>query len=84
MNNGVVLTASAVKVSSFSFGSGTFNLNIQSYTGHTYQFQYTTTLNPNAWTNVGGPSLGTGGILTFTNSPGASVQGAWYRVLVGP
>jgi len=84
VNNGIVLDASAVKLKAASYTAGIFSVSIQSYSGHTYQFQYSPTLNAGSWTSLGAPASGTGAILSFTDLPGASVKAGFYRVLVGP
>ena len=82
VNNGVVLTASAVKVTSFSLASDTFTLNIQSYTGHTYQLQKSTNLS--IWQNVGAAQAGATGYALVMSDTNAAAAGTFYRIGVGP
>ena len=82
VNNGVVLTAGAAKVSSFSLASGTFTLNIQSYTGHTYQLQKSTNLS--TWQNVGAAQAGATGSALVLSDKDAAAAGTFYRIGVGP
>ena len=84
LNNGIVLDASAVKVNSTSYASGTFTVSIQSYAGHTYQLQFSLNPGSGTWINLGPPASGTGGLLSFPDSPGSSESAGFYRVLVYP
>ncbi len=85
VNNGVVLTASSVKVPSITVSSGTVQLVVQSYVGHNFQLQWKSSLDPAViWQNLGAAQTGTGGNLTFTDSGGLSNGLGFYRILVSP
>ena len=82
VNNGTVLNASVVKVKTIALAGGTVTVTIQSYTGHNYQLQSTTSLTTGTWQNAGLPQVGaTGTVLTFTSPAGT---GSFYRVSVLP
>jgi autotransporter-associated beta strand protein/adhesin HecA-like repeat protein len=81
VNEGVILDSSNVKVASASRLNG-FTVTIQSYTGHNYRLQRSTTMN-GAWTDVGAAQAGNGAVLTF-NDPAAGGGAAFYRVSVTP
>jgi autotransporter-associated beta strand protein len=84
VNNGTVLLASSVEqVSSFGVSGATATLQIQSYVGHNFQLQFTTTLG-SAWQNIGSAQTGTGSILTFTDPSYAANPMIFYRILVSP
>lgn len=94
MNNGVVLDKSAVKVKAVTkteaLVNGTekiiaaVNLTIDSYTGHTYQLQVSSSLAAGSFTNVGDPQPGsTGALLTFSD-PNANGALGFYRIIVDP
>ncbi len=82
INNGTVLLATNVVVTSFTKTSGTILLTIYGYDGHTYQLQRTATLNSANWQNVGPAQDGQGAPLTFTDTPGGGQN--FYRVSVSP
>jgi autotransporter-associated beta strand protein len=82
VNNGVVITADDVQVSAFSQGSGTYTLQIQSYAGHNYQLQRTTSLT-SSWQNVGSAVAGNGTVLNFTDSSPPTPP-VFYRIYVAP
>lgn len=84
VNNGVIITPGDVKVSSMDASGGNFSLTLQSYSGHNYQLQRTTSLAPASWQNINSPVAGTGSVLTLSHSGGVSGQQVFYRVLVSP
>jgi hypothetical protein len=57
-------------------------LNWPGVAGQTYQLEYKINLNDRAWTPVGSPVTGTGGMLTLTNSSGGSPQRFFHLRLV--
>lgn len=61
-------------------GSG-LNFNSTSQAGLSYQLEYQNDLNDPAWTPLGLPAAGTGGIMTFTNDITTQPQ-RFYRVVV--
>jgi len=86
VNNGIVLTASVVKVKNVAFaGTGGMTIAIQTFTGHTYQLQSESSLN-STWTNVTNnvtTQTNGSGVMTFTLTnvtPGSQ----FYRIQVGP
>ncbi|HJT81486.1 MAG TPA: autotransporter-associated beta strand repeat-containing protein [Chthoniobacterales bacterium] len=83
-NNGTIIDAAVVKTKSAAKASTTVTLTIDSFTGHSYRLQKsTTTPDGSAFTtNVGSPQQGsTGNVLTFTD-PGANEIRAFYRIAV--
>ncbi len=83
VNNGVVLDSRVVQVKSMSRTGGMMAVAIDSYTGHTYQFQRSASL-AGGFTNLGAPQSGmTDTVLTFQDASPAPSQG-FYRVQVDP
>ncbi len=82
INNGVVFTnENEVQISSITRLGSDITVRIQSVTNASYQLQITPSLTPAAWTNLGASQSGTGGVLTFTDSGGAtSGPGRLYQV----
>jgi hypothetical protein len=84
INNGVVIDSSSLRVKSVSLASGTMTLLIDSYTGHTYQLQRSTTPDAAGFANTGSTQDGaTGSTLTFTYGGVTGAQG-YFRVVVNP
>jgi autotransporter-associated beta strand protein len=86
VNNGLILDSSVVKVKTAQKSGTTFIITIDSYTGHTYQLQSSTSLDPNSFANVSGVAAqqgSTGNVLTFTD-PNATDARGFYRILVSP
>jgi autotransporter-associated beta strand protein len=82
-NNGTILTSSLVTVKQFSKSGTTFFVQIQSYSGHTYQLQRSTNLN--TWVAVGTAQSGvTGTTLTLSDTNAPATGGSFYRIAVGP
>ena len=79
-NNGTVLDAKSVRISQVSRSAQDFVIRIPSVLGHTYQLQYTASLTPANWTNIGLSQAGTGGVLTFTDPGGAANAQRFYRL----
>jgi autotransporter-associated beta strand protein len=82
VNEGVVLDSSKVSLESAQLTNG-FTVTIQSYAGHNYRLQRSTTLTSPTWTDIGAPQAGNGSILTF-NDPAAAGNAAFYRITVDP
>jgi hypothetical protein len=83
-NSGTVLDASSVVISSVARSNTDVIVKIQSYTGHTYQLEITPSLTPTNWTNSGTLQDGTGSMLSFTDTGGATNKpGRFYRIDVG-
>jgi alpha-L-rhamnosidase len=82
VNNGLVLDRSAVKIEFSAVQGPAFTVTIMGYQGHTYQLQYSTSLSPASWTNLGPPQPGNQAPLVLTNSI-AGGEG-FYRVAVDP
>ena len=86
VNNGVIIDSSVVKTKAVSFTGTALSVMIDSYTGHTYRLQTSTSPTANSFANVAGspPQQGaTGTVLTFTDSNVSGTSG-FYRILVGP
>jgi hypothetical protein len=84
VNNGVVLDSSAVKVADTQVSGADVVVSITGYAGHGYQLQRRASLTDGTWENVGTAQNGTGGVLTFTDTGGASAAQGFYRVVVSP
>ncbi|HVU38438.1 MAG TPA: polysaccharide lyase family protein [Opitutales bacterium] len=84
VNHGVVLDAGSVKVPGITAAGGTVQLVVQSYAGHDFQLQWSPSMNPANWQNIGAPQAGTGGNLTFTDSGGLTNGIGFYRIQVSP
>jgi hypothetical protein len=83
VNHGTVLDASSVKISEATTSGQDFDVQVPSVIGHTYQLQFTPSLTPTNWTNIGTTQSGTGGLLVFTDPGGATNSpGQFYRVRV--
>jgi hypothetical protein len=81
INHGTILTASSVEISAVSISGNNVDVQISSAQGHTYQLEETPSLTPTNWTDIGAPQAGTNGVLTFTDSGGATnVPGRFYRI----
>jgi rhamnogalacturonan endolyase len=84
VNNGVVLDASAVKVTGINVVGGAMEIVVPSYAGHNYQLQWSASLAPANWQDIGSPQVGDGGDLTFTDSAAITNGIGFYRVWVSP
>ena len=82
INNGMVLLATNIVVSSAAQSGGTFTLTIQGYDGHTYQLQRSATMKGASWQNIGPAQDGVDAVLTFTDTAGGNQN--FYRILVSP
>jgi fibronectin-binding autotransporter adhesin len=83
-NNGTIIDSSVVMAKTASRTGTTMTVTINSYTGHTYQLQKSTTTpdNTSFTTNVGSAQQGTTGmVLTFTDSSASGTQ-SFYRIAV--
>ena len=80
INNGVVFTnENEVQISSITRSGSDITVRIQSVTNASYQLQITPSLTPAAWNNLGASQSGTGGVLTFTDSGGATMAAGSTR-----
>ena len=82
INNGTVLLATNIVVSSAAQAGGTFTLTIQGYDGHTYQLQRSATLKSTSWQNIGPAQDGVDAVLTFADTTSGNQN--FYRILVSP
>jgi len=84
-NNGTIIDSSVVKAKTAARAGSTFTITIDSYTGHTYQLQKSTTTPAGAnFSGVGAAKQGsTGTVLTFTDST-ATGTASFYRIVVDP
>jgi hypothetical protein len=81
VNNGCVLTAANVQISSITRSGNDITVQIPSGNCATYQLQVTPLLKPASWTNLGASQGGTGGVLSFTDTGGATNRpGRFYRI----
>jgi rhamnogalacturonan endolyase len=83
VNHGVILDSSNLPVQSISRIGSTITIQAQSFSGHTYQLQSSTSFNPPIWQDLGVAQEGTGGVIEFTD-PGGGVGQGYYRLRVWP
>jgi hypothetical protein len=62
------------------FSGSNLALNWMSLTGHTYQIEYKNDLTAPAWTPLGSPITGTGGLISITNGITSSAQ-CFFRIM---
>jgi hypothetical protein len=72
INNGTVIDANNVRISKISRTTNNITVQIPSAGGCTYQLQSTPSLKPTNWVNTGSSQAGTGDVLTFTDTDGAT------------
>ncbi len=85
VNTGSILDSSLIRVESFVRSGQTSTVTIQSYAGHFYQLQRSTTLLPDSWQNAGDAQAGvTGTVLSFEASVEAAQPSCFYRIRVSP
>ena len=77
---GVLVNMPDYRLAAPQLAAGIFSTTLQTYIGHNYQLQSSPSLAPAAWTDVGPLRVGTGGVLTFTDTPAATTK--FYRVRV--
>ena len=82
VNEGVVLDSSKVKIASASLTNG-FTVTIESYAGHNYRLQRSTSLTGANWNDIGPPQAGNGSVLTF-NDPTTLDSAVFYRIFIDP
>jgi uncharacterized repeat protein (TIGR03803 family) len=61
-------------------GPASMTLRWTTVPDQTYQLQYTPALSPTAWSNLGLPTAGTGGLASYTNST-TGIPQRFYRIL---
>ena len=81
VNNGIVLDASAVRLSSSVVSGTAFTLRIAAYSGHTYTLQTSTDLSAGGWTDIETRAGVTGQEFVFTHDAGAAAR-RFYRIRV--
>jgi hypothetical protein len=82
-NVSLTLSAPAPVLAPITIINGTVTLAWSAVAGATYQAQYTTTLSPAQWNNLGSPITSTGIRSTTVDFPGSDPQ-RFYRVVVIP
>jgi len=81
-SSGGQTNSSANQISGVQFSSGTnVVITIPSLTNETYQLQFSSSLTPTNWIDVGGAAVtnSPGGLLMLTNFGGASQSQGFYR-----
>jgi hypothetical protein len=58
--------------------------NFQSVYGRVYQLQYTNSLTPSNWTNLGSPVTGTGATIILSDPGAGTVPARFYRLFIQP
>jgi hypothetical protein len=76
-------SAPAPALAPLTWNDGTVTLAWSAVAGATYQAQYTTTLSPAQWNNLGPPVTATSALAATTDFPGPGSQ-RFYRVVVTP
>jgi autotransporter-associated beta strand protein len=76
------LTAPVITVASAGGSSVATTTVNASVTGHTYQLQFSPTLAPGSWQNLGAAQSGNGGSLQFTATLDSTVTVAFFRMLI--
>ena len=84
VNHGTVLDSTGVRVQQAVRTGADIALTIQSHAGHHYQLQRRDSLTTGAWADLGAAQAGTSGVLTFTDTGGATGPQRYYRVSVAP
>jgi autotransporter-associated beta strand protein len=86
VNTGTVLTADSMRVAPvLTLDANGAHLDAQTFVGHRFQLQRSTTLQPGSWTDIGNPVPGTGARMIFTDpAPGASPVRLFYRITIVP
>ena len=84
VNHGTVLDRSRLRINTANVNTNGFNLTIQGYLGHTYQFQYRDNLSSGSWQNWGASLAGNDALITFTDSNGVTSSNRFYRAAIGP
>ena len=83
-NNGIVIDSRVVQAKSVRVSGGAVKVEIDAYSGHSYQFQRSDSLEGGVFANLGAPQSGvTGTVLTFQDASPAPGRG-FYRVQVDP
>jgi hypothetical protein len=83
-NNGTIIDSKVVKPLVAQKNGNSFTVTINSYTGHTYQLQKSTTPSGNSFGDIGASQQGsTNTVLTFTDSSATGTTG-FYRISVNP
>jgi hypothetical protein len=81
INNGTVLTASSVQITSIARAGQNIVVLLPSVTNHTFQLQFSGSLTPPSWLDTGASQSGNNSILSFTDSGGATnLPTRFYRV----
>ena len=79
-----MLDGRVVKTKRATLTSGVFQIVVDSYTGHTYQFQRSSSLSGGVFAPLGSLQTGsTGSTLTFTDLTPPAGKG-FYRVVIDP
>jgi hypothetical protein len=82
VNQGTIVDSSVVKARTISRSGTVTTLTIDSYSGHTYRLQISSSLAANSFIDIGSPLQGsTGTVLTFID-PGTSGAVGFYRIVV--
>ncbi len=82
---GTILTLGDMRVAPLiAVTANGVEVDTQTFVGHTFQLQKSTTLQGGSWTNVGTPQPGTGGRVVFIDPAGAALDKQFYRVIIVP
>ena len=84
INNGIVIDASGLDLTSSGFVGNDFQLEIQTYSVYRYQLQWSSTMEPDDWHNVGTSKPGNNAVQTFTHFDALSEGPRFYRIRIEP
>ncbi len=84
INNGIIIDSSGLDLETFGISGNDFTLSLPTFEGHTYQLQWSDSLESDSWHDVGAAKTGNGTVQPFTDPGGATHGTRFYRVLVTP
>lgn len=85
INNGWIITSDKVAVHSVAMENGGIRVSIESYSGHSYQLQHSSTLADGSWSDVGNPQEGFTGVRLDFHQVMDSPDGRdFFRIRVSP
>lgn len=83
-NHGTVIDSTGLELTSFGFNGNDFELIIATYSGYTYQLQWTSSLENDDWNDVGSARAGNGTIQSFVHQDAIPESARFYRIVISP
>jgi len=83
VNYGTIINSSSIKVLTATKTGAAMSVTIQSYSGHTYSLESTTSTTSPNWQTVTSQA-GNGSVLTLTDPSGANGAAKFYRISIAP